>query len=146
MMQPRFERRQANTALSLIEQARFRAGFDFLRLRADAGEAPVELAEWWEDFSLGSDDEREALLVAVRESQRHAPRHAPRKTAAPRTAKPAAVAAALPEAEPDEGRADAAPDGAEVGDATPAGDAPARKRRRRRRKPAAGDGPAAGEA
>ncbi len=154
MMQPRFERRQANTALSMIEQARFRAGFDFLRLRADAGEAPVELAEWWEDFSLGSDDEREALLVAVREAQRSAPRHAPRKTATPHATKPAEVAAALPQtegAEQGEGAADAAPDGAEDGDATPAGDAPARKRRRRRRKPAAGDtpvpdAPAAGEA
>ncbi|NUP86982.1 MAG: polynucleotide adenylyltransferase PcnB, partial [Burkholderiaceae bacterium] len=74
MMQPRFERRQANTAFALIEQPRFRAGFDFLRLRADAGEAPAELAEWWEDFSLGDDDEREALLAAVREAQRSGPK------------------------------------------------------------------------
>ncbi len=149
MMQPRFERRQANTALSMVEQARFRAGFDFLRLRADAGEAPVDLAEWWEDFSLGSDDEREALLVAVREAQRTAPRHAPRKTAAPRTAKPAAVADALPAGEGGEaGDVGDAPahEAADSDDAAPAGDAPARKRRRRRRKPAAGDAPATGEA
>ncbi|MBI3369672.1 MAG: polynucleotide adenylyltransferase PcnB, partial [Burkholderiales bacterium] len=70
MMQPRFERRQANTARALIEQPRFRAGFDFLRLRADVGEVPAELADWWEDYSLGDDDEREALLNAVREAQR----------------------------------------------------------------------------
>ncbi len=149
MMQPRFERRQANTALSMVEQARFRAGFDFLRLRADAGEAPVDLAEWWEDFSLGSDDEREALLVAVREAQRTAPRHAPRKTAAPRTAKLAAVADALPAGEGGEaGDVGDAPahEAADSDDAAPAGDAPARKRRRRRRKPAAGDAPATGEA
>ena len=142
MMQPRFERRQANTALSMIEQARFRAGFDFLRLRADAGEAPVELAEWWEDFSLGSDDEREALLVAVREAQRSAPRHAPRKTAVPRTAKPAEVAAALPESEAGDAGDAPARERADGDDAAPVGDAPARKRRRRRRKPAAGDAPA----
>jgi poly(A) polymerase len=35
-MQPRFERRTPNAAESLLAQPRFRAGFDFLRLRADA--------------------------------------------------------------------------------------------------------------
>ena len=125
MMQPRFERRQANTALSLIEQPRFRAGFDFLRLRADAGEVPNELAEWWEDYSLGDDDEREALLAAAREAQRQAPRRVP-------AARVAATPAAAPDAD-DDGPA-----------ATPAlsvdGDAAPRKRRRRRRKPGAGAG------
>jgi poly(A) polymerase len=123
MMQPRFERRTANSAYSLVEQPRFRAGFDFLRLRADAGEVPAELAEWWEDFSLGDDAEREALIEAVRETGR------PKRGAAPKRAAPAASAAAPvdePAGEP------AAEQGAEAGDAA---DAP-RKRRRRRRKPA----------
>ena len=62
LMQPRFERRTVSSAKSLVEQARFRAGYDFLRLRADVGEIAPELADWWEDFHLGSDDEREALL------------------------------------------------------------------------------------
>ena len=53
----------------MVEQPRFRAGFDFLRLRADAGEVDAELAEWWEDFSLGSDEEREALLEQGRERE-----------------------------------------------------------------------------
>jgi poly(A) polymerase len=145
MMQPRFERRQANTAFSMIEGARFRAGFDFLRLRADVGEAPVELAEWWEDFSMGSDEEREALLVAVREAQRSAPR----KTAAPRGAKPARasdVAAGEGAGHPAEASSAVADDAHDT-DFEPEVDegaaaAPARKRRRRRRKPAgaAGEG------
>lgn len=67
-MQPRFDRRSGRVPYSLIEQPRFRAGFDFLRLRADAGEAEAELAEWWEDFSLGTDEEREALIEQARES------------------------------------------------------------------------------
>jgi poly(A) polymerase len=70
LMQPRFERRQSNTAQSLIAQPRFRAGYDFLRLRADAQEVDGELADWWEDFSLGDADEREALLQLARESER----------------------------------------------------------------------------
>jgi poly(A) polymerase len=135
MMQPRFERRQSNTAFSLIEQVRFRAAFDFLRLRADVGEAPVELAEWWEDFSLGSDEDREALLVAAREAQR------PRK-AAPRGAKPADAADAAHETAVAQGSAEHEPedDADEAG--APAADAPARKRRRRRRKPDGASGSA----
>lgn len=70
MMQPRFERRQANSAAALIAQPRYRAGYDFLRLRADAQEVDGELADWWEDFSLGDADEREALLQAAREAAR----------------------------------------------------------------------------
>ncbi|MFO1333599.1 MAG: polynucleotide adenylyltransferase PcnB [Piscinibacter sp.] len=66
LMQPRFERRSGRVPYSLVEQPRFRAGFDFLRLRADAGEIDAELAEWWEDFSLGSDEEREALIEQAR--------------------------------------------------------------------------------
>jgi poly(A) polymerase len=139
MMQPRFERRQSNTAFSLIEQVRFRAAFDFLRLRADVGEAPIELAEWWEDFSLGSDEEREALLVAAREAQR------PRK-AAPRGAKPADPADAAHETAAAQASAEREQDDeADEADAS-AVDAPARKRRRRRRKPAGASGAAAGAA
>jgi poly(A) polymerase len=70
MMQPRFERRQANSAQALVAQPRFRAGYDFLRLRADAQELDGELADWWEDFALGDDDEREALLQVAREAER----------------------------------------------------------------------------
>ena len=69
LMQPRFERRSGRVPYSLVEQPRFRAGFDFLRLRADAGEIDAELAEWWEDFSLGSDEEREALVEQARERE-----------------------------------------------------------------------------
>lgn len=76
MMQPRFERRTGSGPFTLVEQVRFRAGFDFLRLRADAGEVDAELAEWWEDFSLGDDEERAALMELARErdaSRRSAP-------------------------------------------------------------------------
>jgi poly(A) polymerase len=121
LMQPRFERRSGNGPFSLVEQPRFRAGFDFLRLRADAGETPAELAEWWEDFSLGTDEERRALIELVREQaggRRSAPRArvvgAPETPDAPRTTEEAS--------------------------------APARRKRRRRRKPAgaeAGPGEAA---
>jgi len=70
MMQPRFERRTGSGPHRLIEQPRYRAGFDFLALRAEAGEIDATLADWWEDFALGSEDDRRALLDQARESQR----------------------------------------------------------------------------
>ena len=67
LMQPRFERRVGNAPFTLVEQPRFRAGFDFLRLRADAGEEPDELARWWEEFSLADEAERTRLMGEARE-------------------------------------------------------------------------------
>ena len=90
MMQPRFERRTANAGAALVEQPRFRAGFDFLRLRADAGEIDAELADWWEDFSLGDAEEREALLQLARERRAHA--RAQRRAGVARSNAPAAAA------------------------------------------------------
>ncbi len=144
MMQPRFERRQSNTAYAMIEQPRFRAGFDFLRLRADVGEAPAELAEWWEDFSLGTDEEREALLEAVREAHRASGR----KSSAPRAAKPGAGGSAAQAGLADSEHHSNEPTDAEPedeGEPLAEGDAPARKRRRRRRKPSVGSASGGGE-
>lgn len=69
MMQPRFERRVAATARSLVEQPRFRAGFDFMRLRADVGEVDEALADWWQEYSTADDGAREDLIAQVREEQ-----------------------------------------------------------------------------
>jgi poly(A) polymerase len=78
LMQPRFERRTPSSAKALIDQQRFRAGYDFLRLRADSGELAPELADWWEDYHLGEDDERDALLEDVRPASATRVRHVPR--------------------------------------------------------------------
>jgi poly(A) polymerase len=85
MMQPRFDRRTGSGPASLVEQPRFRAGFDFLRLRADAGEADPELARWWEAFSLASPGERHALVDQARQQE-----HARRVAAGPDASAPAA--------------------------------------------------------
>ena len=69
MMQPRFERRVAGTARSLVEQPRFRAGFDFMRLRADVGEVDEALADWWQEYSMADEGARNDLIAQVREEQ-----------------------------------------------------------------------------
>jgi poly(A) polymerase len=57
-MQPRFERREGKRALRLLEHPRFRAGYDFLLLRAAAGEADPELAQWWTDIQALPPEEK----------------------------------------------------------------------------------------
>jgi len=113
MMQPRFERRSGNGPFTLVEQPRFRAGFDFLRLRADAGEIDSELADWWEDFHLGTPEEREGLIAAAKEaSHRRAAagdaagaEAAPAKKRRRRRRKPGGRGAGEPTAAPEGGEA-----------------------------------------
>ncbi len=141
MMQPRFERRTPSTARSLVEQPRFRAGWDFLRLRADAGEAPTELADWWEDFHLGDEDEREALLQDLK------PAPKVRRVTAREAAGTVPQAGPAPLGEgAGSGNAEAvAVEDVVPGDEEPGDDAAAgpRKRRRRRRRGPRSDGGAA---
>jgi poly(A) polymerase len=57
-LQPRFERREGRRALRLLDHPRFRAAYDFLLLRAAAGEADPELAAWWTDLQGLPPEER----------------------------------------------------------------------------------------
>jgi len=55
MLQPRFEDRRPGRAKRLLTHPRFRAAYDFLLLRAQAGEPGCfELAEWWTKAQGGS--------------------------------------------------------------------------------------------
>ncbi len=46
-LQPRFDMRKGGRAQRLMTHPRFRAAYDFLLLRAQIGEVPQELADWW---------------------------------------------------------------------------------------------------
>ncbi|QKT04943.1 polynucleotide adenylyltransferase PcnB [Ectothiorhodospiraceae bacterium 2226] len=63
-LQERLTRRAGRRAAQLIEQPRFRAGYDFLLLRAEAGEDVAELAQWWTDFQEADGTTKEALVRA----------------------------------------------------------------------------------
>ncbi|MEY4267745.1 MAG: hypothetical protein RIS90_2280, partial [Pseudomonadota bacterium] len=104
MMQPRFEKRIGSAPFGLVEQPRFRAGFDFMRLRADVGEIDELLADWWQEFSLADDTLRQDMVDQVREEQQQRPR-APRVHKLPRSTAPDGLptpvtAARQPAAEP----------------------------------------------
>ena len=64
-LQPRFERREGRRALRLLNHPRFRAAYDFLILRAAAGEADAELAKWWTDIQSATADERIARVESL---------------------------------------------------------------------------------
>ena len=63
-LQPRFEQRAGSRPFRLLEHPRFRAGYDFLLLRAESGEVAQELGDWWTEFQDASDDTRADMLVA----------------------------------------------------------------------------------
>jgi len=151
VMQPRFEKRVGSTPFGMVMQPRFRAGFDFLRLRADVGEIGEALAEWWQDFQAADDDRREDLMDQAREEQkarqrvsqptaRRVPKASPdgegQAPAAPQP-KPRAPRAAAADGGQDDAD-DFAPD--QGGDAIPPDGSAPKKRRRRRRKPTGGGG------
>ena len=123
MMQPRFEKRVGSTPFSLAEQPRFRAGFDFLRLRADVQEVDETLADWWQEFSLADEATREDLVLQARAEQQAKPR-------TPRVRR-------VPKAEADAESSSTEDDG-DVLPASSDGEAAPKKRRRRRRKSSGG--------
>jgi poly(A) polymerase len=147
MLQPRFERRASSSALTLLEQPRFRAGLDFLRLRGEVGEADPELAVWWEALFQANDEKRRDLLDSVRETRgpRRVKREAPRAPAGGRgdadrarsnAAAPLDAGRGAAEAEDSRpGDTGAGDEGGDEGSAATDAAAP-RKRRRRRRRPA----------
>ena len=64
LLQPRFLQRGGTRPFRLLEHPRFRAAYDFFELRAQAGNAPMEIAQWWERFQAASGDERDSMLHA----------------------------------------------------------------------------------
>ncbi len=61
-MQERLPRRQGRRADQLLENPRFRAGYDFLLLRESAGEKTGGLGDWWTDYQEANDSERRNMI------------------------------------------------------------------------------------
>jgi poly(A) polymerase len=94
LMQPRFDKRTGSSPAAMLAQPRFRAAFDFMRLRADAGEIDTELVTWWEDYSMGDDEKRRELMETARKLAQSRPREPKAAPRDPRPIKPAAPASA----------------------------------------------------
>jgi poly(A) polymerase len=61
-LQPRFENRSGKRSLRLLDHPRFRAAYDFLLLRAAAGEVEQSVAEWWTEIQTLSAEARVAQV------------------------------------------------------------------------------------
>jgi poly(A) polymerase len=80
-LQSRFRHHQGRRAVSVYQHPKFRAAYDFLCLRANAGEMPVDDCRWWTELQEKSPEQQNKILAA--------PRHGPRKRS-PRKRKAAA--------------------------------------------------------
>jgi poly(A) polymerase len=81
-LQPRFEQRSGKRPYGILEQPRFKAGYDFLLLRAAAGEVPAELGQWWGTFMNSDGDARAAMLLPVKPDEAKKRRRRKRKPTA----------------------------------------------------------------
>jgi poly(A) polymerase len=90
-LQGRFEQRSGARPARLLTHPRFRAGYDFLLIRARGGDAPEELAQWWTAFQGASEAERaEMLLPAGQGAEKRRPRRRRGRKPAASAASPAA--------------------------------------------------------
>jgi len=69
-LQPRFEHRSGKRPFALLEHPRLRASYDFLHLRAESGEAPLELVDWWRRFMDATAEKRTELLLPSGEREK----------------------------------------------------------------------------
>ncbi|MBK1703013.1 polynucleotide adenylyltransferase PcnB [Halochromatium glycolicum] len=81
-LQPRLERRQGKRPLALLGHPRFRAAYDFLLLRAEAGETDSELAQWWTRFQSVDAAERARMLGSSPQRKRKRRKRKPKSAVA----------------------------------------------------------------
>lgn len=82
-LQERLPRRHGARAARLVEHPRFRAAYDFLLLREQAGEIPPGLGEWWTQYQEADAQERRAMVHALNpkkgsRKRKRRPKKAPR--------------------------------------------------------------------
>jgi len=61
-LQPRFDTRGGRRSLRLLDHPRFRAAYDFMLLRAAAGEIEESAADWWTEIQVMSPEARAAQV------------------------------------------------------------------------------------
>ena len=79
ILQYRLPRRHQGEAVRLLGHPQFRAAYDFLLLRAKAGEEVYGLANWWTKFQDASEDTRIEMIKKIKETASRSQRRPPRK-------------------------------------------------------------------
>jgi poly(A) polymerase len=79
-LQPRFHRREGRRALAFLAHPRFRAAYDFLLLRAEAGAEDPAIARWWTELqALAPEQQRERAGADAAGGQEAGPRRRRRR-------------------------------------------------------------------
>ena len=86
ILQDKLARREGKRAFKSFEHPKFRAGYDFLLLRAEIENTPelIELARWWTDFQAVSNDARVQMIKGIKTST-GSKRRSPRKRRKPKS-------------------------------------------------------------
>jgi len=69
-LQDRFIKRAPKRSMRLLAHPRFRAAYDFLLLRAEVGDADIELAQWWTNFYDADDSGRAEITDKLSRGRR----------------------------------------------------------------------------
>lgn len=70
-LQSRFRNHSGRRAYSVLNHPKFRAAYDFLCLRANAGETELDECRWWTELQEKSPEQQKKIISA--------PKHSPRK-------------------------------------------------------------------
>ena len=74
LLQERLEIRRPKNARRALHHPRFRAAYDLLKLRSEAGLANPELARWWTEIQEADGEQRATMLDALTEARPRKPR------------------------------------------------------------------------
>lgn len=82
-LQIRLPKRHGNQAYRVFSQQKFRAAYDFLLLREEAGEDCDGLGQWWTEFQDVDDEQKQQMIDKL-----SGPKRKPKKNRRPRRKKP----------------------------------------------------------
>ncbi|KAA8731624.1 polynucleotide adenylyltransferase PcnB [Acinetobacter qingfengensis] len=83
-MQTRLIAPKAQHIMQLVNHARFRAGFDFLLLREQSGDAATQnMGAWWEQFQELNNDQKEKAIADYRRQQQRSRKKTTEQSAEP---------------------------------------------------------------
>jgi len=67
LLQYHLERQRKKRIYRVMEQRYFRAGFDFLKLRAEAGEPVQALVDWWQQIQTAPPKQKQKMINKLRD-------------------------------------------------------------------------------
>ena len=78
-LQSSLERRQPGRVLSIVQHEKFRAAYDFLLLREDAGENLGGVGQWWTEFQFADETQQQRMIDELAQQPASSPTRKPRR-------------------------------------------------------------------